>query len=157
MVEASAHRPQRRLKTPFFWGFALLLIGTAVFLWSAGTLSGKRIFKGTVTALRIAPGYSHGKGHLYFIVAHFRDEKGKDETYTSDFTISDPGFHVGDEIPLFRTGGGGQMGIATFAYQFGMAFGIVYAGLLVLFSPIVLKVGDAIFHHFYTPVEVQSP
>lgn len=139
------------VKTSIFWGISLILCGLFSAAFAVILLSEKKFSIGIVTDLPISSSRSRGAGHLHVIVAKFKDELGIEKIYRSNFAISEPGYRVGDKIPLCYAEKDSAIEIASFPYQFGTSFILAYIGFFILMSPVIIKIGERCFAQFVAP------
>ena len=139
------------VKGSILWGISLILCGLFSAAFAVILLSEKKVAVGIVTDLPISSSGSRGAGHLHVIVAKFKDELGIEKIYRSNFAISEPGYRVGDKIPLCYAEKEGAIEIASFSYQFGTSFILAYIGFFILMSSVIIKIGESCFAQFVAP------
>lgn len=127
---------------------ALLLGGWAAGAHQRRLLEGKEIVQGRVAELPV--GHGSKGGTIYGIRAEFKDRGGRAHTYQSGWKSSNPGYAVGDPIRIYYDPQNpDRCGIATFGMRYGLAAGLLLAGILLVAVRWGLQAGQSWFEQAY--------
>lgn len=133
-------------------GIGLLALGIILGYWQYSRIVGKEISEGRVVEL--VPHRGSKGGTTYSVVAEFVDTRGAVQTYRSGFSVSSPGYGVGDPIRIyFNRDDPTQCGVLSFGYRFGFAWCLIVLGLALLLTSAGWSFGNAWLNtHFPTTV-----